>query len=153
MVADYKILTDNFNYETFKVFAFKYHFEQYGQLVQYAEVWKLNPHSYDAMIAVKDFTNVITTVRINEASVGASGSIFGILVAFGYLFPNMLIFLGFLFPIKAKWFVAGYFFVELFLAIQNNPGDDIAHAAHVGGGIVGFLIVYIWNKTNRKQFY
>ena len=91
--------------------------------------------------------------RINGITVGASGAVFGCLAAFGYLFPNSLIYLYFLVPIKAKWLVGGLILVELWLGIQNSAGDDVAHWAHLGGALVGFLIVYYWNRTNRKRFY
>jgi len=91
--------------------------------------------------------------RVNTATVGASGAIFGCLAAFGYLFPNSLIYLYFLFPIKAKWFVLFYGAVELVSAVRNSAGDNVAHWAHLGGAIVGVALVYIWNKTNRRRFY
>lgn len=95
----------------------------------------------------------IATRIVNSSTVGASGSVFGCLAAFGYLFPNSLIYLYFLFPIKAKWFVMIYAGIELFLGIQNSAGDNVAHWAHLGGAGVGILLVMIWNKTNRKRFY
>ena len=89
--------------------------------------------------------------KINVPTLGASGSVFGCLAAFGYLFPNMIVFFGL--PMKAKWLVLIYAVMELFLGIQNSAGDNIAHFAHLGGGIAGFLIVLAWNKTNRKTLY
>lgn len=91
--------------------------------------------------------------KVNIATVGASGAVFGCLAAFGYLFPNSLIYVYFLFPIKAKWFVILYGALELSLAIQNSAGDNVAHFAHLGGALTGFIIVWIWNKTNRKTLY
>ena len=90
---------------------------------------------------------------INAATVGASGAIFGCLAGFGYLFPNTLIYVYFLFPMKAKWFVIIYGAIELALAVRNSAGDNVAHFAHLGGAITGFIIIYIWNKTNRKTLY
>ena len=90
---------------------------------------------------------------INAATVGASGAIFGCLAGFGYLFPNTLIYIYFLFPIKAKWFVIIYGAIELALAVRNSAGDNVAHFAHLGGAITGFIIIYIWNKTNSKTLY
>ena len=90
---------------------------------------------------------------INEGTVGASGAIFGCLAAFGYLFPNSLIYLYFLFPMKAKWFVIIYAGLELWLGIRNTAGDNIAHWAHLGGALVGFLLVFYWNRSNRRRFY
>ena len=91
--------------------------------------------------------------KVNVATVGASGAIFGCLAAFGYLFPNSLIYMYFLFPLKAKWFVLLYAGMELYLGINNSAGDNVAHWAHLGGALVGFLMVWFWNKNNRKTFY
>ncbi|RYG41781.1 MAG: rhomboid family intramembrane serine protease, partial [Chitinophagaceae bacterium] len=90
---------------------------------------------------------------INGITVGASGAIFGCLAAFGYLFPNSLIYVYFLIPIKAKWFVLIYGALELFLGISNSAGDVVAHFAHLGGAITGLIIVFIWNKKNRRTLY
>ena len=90
---------------------------------------------------------------VNGATVGASGAIFGCLAAFGYLFPNTMLYMYFLFPMKAKWFVILYAALELFLATKNSAGDNVAHFAHLGGAITGFILVFIWNKTNRRTLY
>ncbi|WP_341901442.1 rhomboid family intramembrane serine protease [Fluviicola taffensis] len=85
--------------------------------------------------------------------VGASGAIFGVMAAFAILFPNtqlMLIFPPI--PIKAKWLIGGYFVFELYNSFQNNSGDNVAHLAHVGGAIVGAILVLIWRRTG-KNFY
>ncbi|MGN6437485.1 MAG: rhomboid family intramembrane serine protease [Agriterribacter sp.] len=91
--------------------------------------------------------------KINTATLGASGSVFGCLAAFGYLFPNSLIYLYFFIPIKAKWFVLFYGAAELYLGVKNSAGDNVAHWAHLGGALIGFLLVLYWNKTNRRTFY
>jgi membrane associated rhomboid family serine protease len=92
-------------------------------------------------------------VKFNVETIGASGSVFGCLAAFGYLFPNSLLYIYFLFPIKAKWFVLFYAAMELYLGVQNSAGDNVAHWAHLGGAAVGILFVLYWNKTNRRKFY
>jgi membrane associated rhomboid family serine protease len=102
---------------------------------------------YGATIIIKD------QWAINAPTLGASGAIFGCLAAFGYLFPNSLIYVYFMIPLKAKWFVLIYGGIELAMAIRNSAGDTIAHFAHLGGAITGFIIVYIWNKTNRRTLY
>ena len=91
--------------------------------------------------------------KLNEATLGASGAVFGCLTAFGYLFPNTRIYIYFFIPLKAKWFVLLYAGFELSMAINNSAGDNVAHVAHLGGALVGFLLVYFWNKKNRKTFY
>ena len=91
---------------------------------------------------------------INEPTLGASGAVFGILFAFGYLFPNtemMLLFIPF--PIKAKYFVGAYALFELYAGFNPTAGDNIAHFAHLGGMLVAFIILKIWNKTHRNHFY
>lgn len=90
---------------------------------------------------------------IDGPTLGASGAVFGCLAGFGYLFPNSYVFIYFLFPLKAKWFVLIYAALELYAGVQASAGDDVAHFAHLGGAIVGFLLVYFWNKTNRRNFY
>lgn len=93
------------------------------------------------------------TFKVNTATVGASGAVFGCLAAFGYLFPNSLIYLYFFIPIKAKWFVLMYAAMEFFMGVRNSAGDNVAHWAHLGGALVGFLLVLYWNKRNRRRFY
>lgn len=77
--------------------------------------------------------------------VGASGSIYGILLAFGFLFPNMILQLFFVIPIKAKYMVILAAGVELYLANKAMPGDTVAHLAHLGGMVVGFILLKRWN--------
>lgn len=90
---------------------------------------------------------------MDQATVGASGAVFGLLFAFGYLFPNMLLYIYFLFPIKAKYFVALYALVELFSGFQNSAGDNVAHFAHLGGMLFAFLLLRYWkNNNNNFQF-
>ena len=87
-------------------------------------------------------------------TVGASGAIFGLLLAFGMLFPNLKLQLMFVpIPIKAKYFVMGYGAIELYMGIQNAAGDNIAHFAHLGGMLFGFILIKIWNKTNKNNYY
>ncbi len=87
-------------------------------------------------------------------AVGASGAIMGVMAAFAYLFPNTELFIMFIpIPIKAKWAVLGYVAIDLFSGISNVRGDNVAHFAHLGGALTGFILVLVWNKRNRKTFY
>lgn len=91
---------------------------------------------------------------LNVNVVGASGAVFGILAAFAMYWPNtQLFFLFFPFPIKAKYLVAGYAFIELFQGVAHFEGDNVAHFAHLGGALFGFLLVKYWNKNNRTTLY
>ena len=84
--------------------------------------------------------------------IGDSGSIFGILLAFGMLFPNTMLYIYFAIPIKAKWFVILYGAAELFSGISNSSGDNVAHFAHLGGMLFGFILIKYWQKNNT-HFY
>jgi hypothetical protein len=85
--------------------------------------------------------------------VGASGAIFGLLMAFGLLFPNTELFLLFIpFPIKAKYFVACYGLYELYSGVQRAPGDSVAHFAHLGGMLFAYIMIKYWN-SKRENFY
>lgn len=91
-------------------------------------------------------------ILINTSTVGASGAVFGILLAFGMLFPNVELFIiPFPFPIKAKWFVIGYGLIELGLGIANRSGDNVAHFAHLGGLVVGLIIILYWKKKAKSD--
>jgi len=91
-------------------------------------------------------------VLLNTPTVGASGAIFGVLLAFGVLFPNTQLMLLFPpIPIKAKYFVIIYGGIELFMAI-NNPTGSIAHAAHLGGMLFGYLLIKYWRKTTNTLY-
>lgn len=82
--------------------------------------------------------------------VGASGSVFGILLAFGMLFPNTLLYIYFAIPIKAKWFVILYGALELFSGLKGSPDDNVAHFAHLGGMLFGFILIKYWQKKSNR---
>jgi membrane associated rhomboid family serine protease len=86
-------------------------------------------------------------MMINTPTVGASGAVFGLLLAFGMLFPNAVIYLYFAIPIKAKWFVMIYGAIELYSGVANNPADNVAHFAHLGGMIFGFFMIKYWKRN------
>lgn len=84
---------------------------------------------------------------INTEVIGASGAVFGILLAFGYMFPKAPLYLFFIpVPIQARWVVIGYGALELLQSFNNNPGDNVAHMAHLGGMLIGFFILLYWKK-------
>jgi membrane associated rhomboid family serine protease len=92
--------------------------------------------------------------RMAHPVVGASGAVMGVMVGFAYLFPNTELYMMFLpIPIKAKWAILGFIAIDLFGGVNPTPGDNVAHFAHLGGALTGFIIVLIWNKTNRRTLY
>lgn len=106
--------------------------------------------SGDITQQIVTFLSNYRTEMLNQMVViGASGAIFGILLAFGMMFPDTMIYVYFAIPVKAKWFVLGYGVLELISGISNRPGDNVAHFAHVGGMLVGLLIVLYWKKKGK----
>ena len=86
--------------------------------------------------------------------VGASGAIFGLLIAFGMLFPNAELFIMFIpVPIKAKYIIPIYVILELFLGVKQFSGDSVAHFAHLGGALFGFILIKLWHLKRRDNFY
>ena len=113
--------------------------------VQYINYANENLSAYDFVmtssgrITTEAYLNLWTTV-------GASGAVYAILLAFGMTFPNERMFIiPFPFPIKAKWLIGGYIVIEVWSAL-NTPGDGIAHMAHLGGMLFGFLLIRYWRK-------
>ena len=113
---------------------------------------RLNPADTVSSSQMFDSLTSYYQHNLNTATLGASGAVFGVLAAFVYLFPNTYIYIYFLIPVKAKWIGLLYFSYELIFALRNSAGDNVARWAHVGGAIVGLLIVMTWNKTKKKTF-
>jgi len=85
-------------------------------------------------------------------TIGASGAVYAVILAFGMTFPNERLFIiPFPFPIKAKWFVLGYVAIEFFSALGSS-GDGVAHTAHLGGMLFGFLMIRYWNRHPNSSF-
>lgn len=109
-----------------------------------------NP-SPDAVEAGVFRMNEFLRAKVDIPIVGASGAIYGLLLAFGMYFPNaelMLIFLPI--PIKAKYFIPILMVVELFLGVNQFSWDNIAHFAHLGGALTGFLLILYWRKFGSR---
>ncbi len=130
----------------------------YRNFVDFQDRFDEDPDNVEYIQESKEFVSAYylgeldypTGLRI--ITVGASGAIFGILLAFGLLFPNTEIFLYFLFPIKAKYLVILYGLYELFGGLQQAPGDNVAHFAHLGGMLFGFILIKYWGY-HRDKFY
>ena len=139
-----------------KRFLFYYIFTGLGAaaiqlLVYYYQLMPIMEQTNTLLAETKDY--VLQTQIIEQRNeylnrlvvVGASGSLFGLLIAFGMLFPNTELMMMFIpIPIKAKYFVAGYGLIELFSGIHNSAADNVAHFAHIGGMLFGFILLMIW---------
>ncbi|MFP4690705.1 MAG: rhomboid family intramembrane serine protease [Bacteroidales bacterium] len=108
--------------------------------------------SYNILPGVSESTLMGYLTKYFIPTVGASGAVFGILLAFGMFFPNSYIYLFFAIPIKAKYFVMAYGAMELFFGVANRPGDNVAHFAHLGGMVFGYLLIKYW-RNQRKIYY
>lgn len=122
-------------------------FSQMGSYVY--DFWNID----HAVLSPEDMERYAEIMRLN-ATVGASGAIMGILAAYGYTFPNTQLFIFPIpFPIKSKWAIMGIIALDIFGGITNTANDNVAHFAHVGGALAGFLLVLYWNKTNKSNFF
>ena len=121
------------------------------ELVQYATytIEGISAYQYVSAGGVQMTTDAYINLW---TTIGASGAVYGILLAFGMIFPNERLFIiPFPFPIKAKWLIVGYIAIELFSAM-TGPGDGVAHMAHLGGMLFGFLLIRYWQKhPNSSQ--
>ena len=123
-----------------------------GQLLPFINEFSRMPTSIEYQETAGEFVKKMVLSQTNQPMVGASGAIFGILMGFGYLFPNMALMLMFIpIPIKAKYFIGVYAAIELFSGIRPSVGDNVAHFAHIGGMVFAFLLLKIWN-VNRNTF-
>jgi membrane associated rhomboid family serine protease len=114
--------------------------EQFDQIVE--EGWRLVSQGY----TFTDPTLSTINALVNGPMVGASGAIYGVILAFGMLFPNQPIYIMFIpVPIKAKWVVLGYGIIELVSGLGNHV-DNVAHFAHLGGMIAGVLLILYWKR-------
>ncbi|MFN4972696.1 MAG: rhomboid family intramembrane serine protease [Bacteroidota bacterium] len=126
----------------------------YNELNRLYSIWSTEPANAHIAGQSVEALGIFTKAKMNIPVVGASGAVFGLLLAFGMLFPNtqlMMIFLPI--PIKAKYFVMIYGALELMQGISSNPGDNVAHFAHLGGMLFGFILIKIWNKNRFRPMY
>ena len=128
--------------EVTQYFEFMPYIEDMSRLATYAptDIVNINGYAYTAEQWLNLYMN-----SISGSTVGASGSVYAILLAFAMLFPNQEMFIFPLpMPIKAKWVITGYFVLEIYLGLKAN--DGIAHFAHLGGMIFGILLIMYWKK-------
>ena len=128
----------------------------YAQFLAFNETFhqiQLQPDNVDLLNQCTEFLMEYKEYYLNaHVIIGASGAVFGVLLAFGMLFPNSQIYLYFLIPIKAKWFVALYGALELFYGVTGTQ-EGVAHFAHLGGMLFGILLILLWRKQDRdRQF-
>jgi membrane associated rhomboid family serine protease len=120
------------------------------------QIAEIRAQGYEILQSGKNYVDpalAALNAAINGPTVGASGAVFGLLLAFGMLFPNTIIYLYFAIPVKAKYFVMGYAALEIYLGMKNATGDNVAHFAHIGGMIFGWLLIMFWRKKNNHSLF
>ena len=138
--------------ESFRKLVINNSSEYYNQLYDFIDSYEQNPSNSNDNLSIA-YANDLLKVKSDVPMVGASGAVFGILLAFAMLFPNMELMLLFLpIPVKAKYLVLVYGIYELWSEINRMPGDNIAHFAHLGGMLIGYLILIYW-KRKYGTFY
>jgi len=149
-VQDYRL---DPNFDTFSAFMDQHASSYYDRLVPFIENFKNNPTDSKNIQDSLAIVNRIYTNQVNEPMVGASGAIFGVIMAFGLMFPNTQLFLLFPpIPIKAKYLVMFYGAYEIYSGVYRSQSDNVAHFAHIGGMLFAFILVKYWN-SQRKTFY
>ncbi len=110
-------------------------------------------YSKSSLITSQEELRKVGSVFVGSV-VGASGAIYGVAVAFAYLFPNSEMMIMFIpYPIKSKYLIPVILLLDVFLGFSNFQSDPIAHFAHIGGALFGFLVIWYWRKFDRKNFY
>ena len=149
-------LVANYNqspsFELFNSIVNKYVSTPTDSFKSFINQFQFNPNDLDYIDKSKLYLQSLYVEIVNIPTIGASGAVFGILLAFGMLFPNTELMLMFPpIPIKAKWFVLGYGLIELYSGL-SQPGSNVAHFAHLGGMLFGFILIKYWN-SKRTNFY
>ncbi len=121
-------------------------------LNEFLSSWSIIPSDTAMISEASDFARGLIERKADIPTVGASGAVFGVLLAFGMMFPNTIIYIYFAIPMKAKWFVMLYGVFELYSGIQNNPTDNVAHFAHLGGMLFGYLLIRSWKRKMYRPF-
>lgn len=136
------------NYVGDKLDSIAYDF-RYSNLI---DTWRSSPESTAYVTQSINLISLRFAHVFNMSTVGASGAVYGLLLAYGMLFPNTRLYIYFLFPVKAKYVVLFLGGLAIYMGFQNNPGDNIAHFAHLGGMLFGVLLIEYWRRS-RKHFY
>lgn len=121
---------------------------------EFVTEWSNDPGNLGKPVEAVRGLGKYVNATFNTPMVGASGAVFGVLFAFGYLFPNTELVLLFPpIPVKAKWVVGFYALFELYAGFRNSADDNVAHFAHLGGMLFAFILLKIWQQRLRRRFY
>lgn len=140
-----RIFLENPDPEIFASLLADYDKSNYQALLVFIDQYARNANVPGYQSEAVQIVNRLTELRLNSPMVGASGAIFGIMLGFGYLYPNLQMMLLFPpIPVRAKYLVGFYAIYALYSAVEKVPGDNVAHYAHIGGMLVGYLLIRYW---------
>ena len=152
MMVSFKAFTNTPTPDLYYAFIKRFVGRPSSMVYDFYNAWLIDPENASIANQAVQQLQYFVQQQINIPTVGASGAVFGILLAFGMLFPNTQLMLLFPpIPIRAKWFVIMYGALELFLGL-SQPGSSVAHLAHVGGMLFGFFLIKYWQR-NRTRLY
>lgn len=138
--------------KSFVVYLKKFPHDAYSSFYSFISAFFERPDDLAYIAKSKAIVSQLYTLKANMPTVGASGSVFGIFMAFAMLFPNTELFLFFIpLPIKAKYVIAIYGMYELYAGVGDNPTDNVAHFAHLGGVLFAYLFVRWWKRQNQHD--
>lgn len=142
------------DFSTFSIIVEKYSIGSISSAAEnFLQEWFYKPDDASFIPRAKEIVYEIIQTNLQIPTVGASGAVFGLLIAFALMFPDVELMLIFLpIPIKAKYFVPFYALLELFFGVASFEWDNVAHFAHLGGALFGFLLVKWW-KRNQFRIY
>ena len=143
----------NPNPDDFAIFVGKYDRRPSENLYDFIDAYSENENNRSLTAESIRYVKRVYSDVVNVPMVGASGAIYGILMAFGMLFPNTQLMLLFPpIPIKAKYFVLILGGFAIYSQLMNSGGDNVAHLAHLGGMLFAFIMIKIWAK-DKRNFY
>jgi membrane associated rhomboid family serine protease len=135
-------------------FMSRYASDLYKQNLDFINNFSKNRDNQAYIDVAKRTVEAIYTGRLNTPMIGASGAVYGVLLAFGMIFPNMtMVLFPIPIPIKAKYLVLLFGVMTLYGVFSNSPGDNVAHLAHLGGMLVGWILLLFWGKGHRPETY
>ena len=152
---DTEAYLENPNPEDFKLFIFDHRVPHRAiqELADFSDRYYENPDNTQLVAQSESYVQQIYDLFSNIPMVGASGAVFGILMAFGMLFPNTQLMLLFPpIPVKAKYVVLFYGLYEVYAEFSRTPGDNIAHLAHLGGMLIAFIMIKYWQKKSDRLY-
>ena len=137
--------------EQFDMFVNKHAFRDYNRVSDFIDQYYENPDNQRLIEQSRQYVRSVYQNKINVPMVGASGAIYGLIMAIALLFPNVQFFLIFPpIPIKAKYMAIILAGISIYLGIQRNPNDMVAHFAHLGGMVFAFILIQIWRRQGSS---